>query len=149
MRRYYVVVLSLVLSLVLLGLSYAKETSMDSTSNLNDVLSDDFRVIYSIKDNYNTKKDKTFYASVINLSNNSTSYVIDFKEVNDSSYDNLYYKVNDSNEEKFIGSIDLGTLDIYGSNRDHGTYKIEIFSKDDNEYNFSYQLRTNSEGSIW
>lgn len=147
MKRFYVVVFSvLCLSVVLLGFSFSKETGTNDLSFLNEKETDDYRAVYSNGNVLNTVNNTSTVISITNRKSELVDIVVTFEEKNDLKYKNVFYKIGDGPEHVLVEeSIKLGSLNAYGRDGDHRNFNIEIYTKDDSEYNFLIKINNKVE----
>ena len=152
MKRFYIVLFSvLVLSVLLLGFSFSKESGSNELYFLNEETNKDYRVVYSNGNILNTVNNSSTMISFINLKNDTTDVVVTLKEKGKLIYKNVFYRVNNGPEHVLADTIiNLGTLNPYGEDGDHRVFNLQVYTKDDTEYNFEIlingQVRSNSNG---
>ena len=141
-KRFYIVLFCVFsLSVVLLGLSYSKESGVNNEIYLADNTNDTYRVIFDNDNLIDTGSNNTMTLSIINMKNEEFNYSIKLEELDDLKYKDVYYTINNGEEIKLKdGVIELGTLNSYGSVGDQGTYQILIYSKCNALYNFKVSL---------
>lgn len=141
-KRFYIVLFCVFsLSVVLLGLSYSKESGVNNEVYLADNTNDTYRVIFDNDNLIDTGSNNTMTLSIINMKNEEFNYSIKLKELDDLKYKDVYYTINNGEEIKLKDDvIELGTLNSYGSLGDQGTYQILIYSKCNALYNFEVSL---------
>lgn len=141
-KRFYIVLFCVFsLSVVLLGLSYSKESGVNNEVYLADNTNDTYRVIFDNDNLIDTGSNNTMTLSIINMKNEEFNYSIKLEELDDLKYKDVYYTINNGEEIKLKdGVIELGTLNSYGSVGDQGTYQILIYSKCNALYSFEVSL---------
>lgn len=139
MKRFYVVLfIVLCVSVVLLGFSFSKESgSNNELSFLNEVATGEYRVVFSPSNEINTVKNKSVLVSVVNKSANTSDIYVTLKEIDGKQYKNVFYKVNNGPEHVMVeNTIKLGSLEAFKTDGDHNVFNLEVYTKDDTEYNF-------------
>lgn len=149
-KRFYVVLFCVLsLSVVLLGLSFAKESGTNGDVYLADNTTDNYRVVFDEDNLIDTGKSNTMTVSIINLKNEEFNYSVVLNEVDNLKYKDVYYTVNGSEESKLKdGVIELGTLSAYGNKGDQGTYEILIYSKCNALYNFEVSINNKKSNTL-
>lgn len=129
-KRLMVIIASfVVLSIFLLGFSFAKESGKENEIYGIQSNTDNIRIVYS--DNIINKDNKSVDFSLINKSDLVKDYVI-VVEGNTSA--NIKYKIDDG-EEKVIGNtLYMGTLSPLGSEGDYVGHHIEFIFEEDIEF---------------
>ncbi len=138
MKRFYVVLLGILfVSVLLLGFSFAKESSIDRLSSLYELDNSELRIVYSRENKINTKNNTDITLSIINKKNFKREILVSVEEIHNDTYRNVFYKIDNGPEHLLVDSvISLGELAPYGKEGDHKNIKLSIYTKDDNEYNF-------------
>ena len=147
MKRFYVVLFSVLsISVVLLGFSFSKESGSNELSFLNEIESNDYRVVFSNGDVLNTVNNSSTELSLTNRKNEISDIYITLKEKDNNTYKNVFYKIDDGPEHVLVEeTIKLGTLNGYGVDGDHQIFKIQVYTKDNSEYNFSIKVNSTDE----
>lgn len=142
-KRFYVVLFCVLsISVVLLGFSFSKESGSNDALTLAESKDDEYRVIYSNNKRLNTTNNDNLNISVINKMNKDVDYYLVLDEINNTSYDELYYVLDDYEEQKVINNtIFLGELKSYGKDGDHVSKSLRIFSKKDEELEFKLDIK--------
>ena len=132
MNKRLVVILCcfFVISIVLLGVSFAQESGQDKVLSTTQDVSDNMRVIYSSKTV--NKDNKVIDLSIINKSNNIKDYVILVDGLSD--YSNIRYII-DGEEKDLSEVIYFGTLSSLGIEGDYKSHNIEFIFDADIEFN--------------
>lgn len=148
-KFYFVIFCVLMISVLLLGFSYSKESGKNDSIALAGVVSDKYRVIFSDGDRIDTAGNSTKDVSIINKSNELMGFKIILTEINNVEYKDVYYKINDGKEQRLInGIIELGELNKYGTNGDHLTYKLFIRSGSSEKYTFKLSVKENDKNIL-
>ena len=136
----------MICSVLLLGLSYSKQSSDEGNTGLIETNTDSFRVVYSSEDTLDTIKSNKVRFSLVNKKDNDTSYVLVLSEVDEDSFENVSYTIDGVNYYALTeNTINLGTLSAYGSDGDTGLYNVSL--KSNNKYIFDYYVEEVSYGS--
>lgn len=148
-KFYFVIFCVLMISVLLLGFSYSKESGKNDSIALAGVVSDKYRAIFSDGDRIDTSGNSTKDVSIINKSNELMGFKIILTEINNVEYKDVYYKINDGKEQRLInGIIELGELNKYGTNGDHLTYKLFIRSGSSEKYTFKLSVKENDKNIL-
>lgn len=139
-KKFYIILflISLV-SIMLLGFSYSKESGISEKKFINEIETDDYRLISSNDGVIRTKYDDGVHINLINKKDISTTYVLLFEEINGKSYNDIYYTLNNGNAIKFDGLIVLDELNSFGIEGDQKNYYLTIDSFE--EYDLKMSLK--------
>ena len=139
-RKFYVILVCLLsCSVILLGLSYSKQSSDNTDTGMIETNKDGFRVVYSTEDRLDTIKENKVNITVINKKNSNTSYGLYLNEIDEDMYENIQYTIDGINYYALTDNIiDLGTLSSYGTVGDIGMYTVIL--KSSNNYIFDYYV---------
>jgi hypothetical protein len=142
MKRIYIVLLCVFcISVVLLGFSFSKESGTNDLSFLDEFETTQYRVVFSPSKKINTVNNKTILVSFTNKNDILSNVIVTLKEVNDLEYKNVFYKVNNGPEHLLVdNSFELGSLEAFGTDGDHKTFKLDVYTKDKTEYNFNIYI---------
>jgi hypothetical protein len=124
-KYYFVLVLVLCASILLLGLSYSKESGISTYESIK-VEEKDYKVIYS-KKQVLTNDDNKIDINIINMKDES-DYQVNLKLLRGNMED-ISVIVDDEDEVPFTEVIKTGRLSKYGTDGDNKIYHIEIKSK--------------------
>ena len=154
-RFYLVLLIVLSLSILILSLSYSKESG--NTYYENVVTNEDgLKIVYANgKDlkgstmalkNYMKVSEKSF--SVTNQSKEDSYYELDI--ICDDCYNNgFYYSIDDAEPVLLKDRVILEeTLAGYGQEKDHATHSLRVFSPDKVINNISFNVRKITKGSF-
>lgn len=139
-KKFYIVIFCLIFcSVLLLGMSYSKNSNDSVDTGLIENSNDSFRAVYSSDKNLDTEDNNTLRVSLINKKNSNADYALYLKEMYNNDYQDVYYSI-DGGEEYLLtdGVIYLGTLNKYGSNGDVLVFDITIRSV--NKYSFYFSI---------
>lgn len=141
-KKIYVVLFSVFsLSVLLLGLSYSKESGVNNEVFLADSTNDNYRIIFDEDNFIDTGSNNKVTLSIINIRDEEVNYSIKLDELDGLKYKDVYYTINNGEETKLKdGIIELGSLNSYGTRGDQGTYEILIYSKCNALYNFEISI---------
>ena len=132
-KRLGIVIASFViLSVFLLGFSFAKESGKEHDNGLLESENNNVRVVYS--DNVINKSNKVVDVSLINKNENVKDYVIVIEGIDDNVIGSIKYKIDDGDEKVLTKTIYNGTLSGFGNNGDYGHHKIEFIFDNDIEF---------------
>lgn len=120
-----------IISVILLGASFSKESGQDKENNMTQDVSDNMRVIYS--SNVVNSNNKVINLSIINKSSNIKDYVINVDGLVD--YSNISYRIDGGDELPLTENIYLGTLSSLGDEGDYAHHNIEFIFDNDIEFN--------------
>ncbi len=139
MKRYYfVTIIVLSLSVLLLGLSYSKEAGTNDNSLLIQQVNDNYRIVYS-KDIVNTLDDNSVDISLVNKKNSNVSYALLLTEIDNKIVKDVTYSFNNGEEKEVkTNFIKIGNLKKFGTNGDYfgGTLTL----KANNDYSFKLKI---------
>ncbi len=140
-RIYIILFCVLCISVVLLGFSFSKDSGTKDLSFLKETDSEEFRVVYNKSNEVNTINDSEIMLSIINKSESSNEFAVTLIEKDNYAYKDVFYTINDGTECKLSnGRIILGSLNKYGTDGDFGTYKINVYTKNNVEYSFKVDV---------
>lgn len=131
MKRFYIILFSvLCLSVILLGLSYSQE-STDNTIGLNEEVATDLRVIYSANPrNIEVIDSITRDISITNRLTSSNSYFI---YINTTNPQDITYSLDNKEEIPLTKKlIYIGNLNSFGQANDQVTHQLQIYNKSNN-----------------
>ena len=138
-KFYFIVLCLLSCSMLLLGMSYSKDSLNDVEDSIIDSENNRFRVVYDRLGNLDTKDNNELEFNIINKRSIRVNYALYLKEVDNETYEDIYYSINDSEYQLLTdGVIDLGYLSKFGYDGDSKQYKITL--KSDSEYSFYYSV---------
>lgn len=120
----------LVVSVFLLGASFAKESGNDIKDETIRSGSDNVRIVYS--NNVINKDNKSVDISIINRSDVVKDYIITIDGISD--YSLIKYKIDNSEEKELSKEILYGTLSKYGDDGDYKGHNIEFVFDEDIEF---------------
>ena len=138
-NKYYIVLICmLTCSVLLLGLSYSKQSSEGVDNGLIEVNNDTYRVIYSTDKELNTIDGNEVRISLINKKDSDTNYAIELKEIDDDTYDNVSYSLDGINYYVLTDNvINLGVLNAYGNEGDSKQFTLSLKGIDNYTFNYS------------
>ncbi len=150
-KRVYIIVFSvLCVSIMLLSLSFAKESGPNNVNTLFQHSTDNYRVIYGDGDLINTYDSKVSDISLINKSNAKKVYALNIVSKDNKEYPNILYSLNGSKDSKLgDGVILLGSLEAFGTDGDHATYSLELKSQNKEDANFNISIKEISTKSLY
>ena len=156
LARFYIPLLIILsLSILILSLSYSKEsgnTAFEATvikeNNLKIVYANGIDLknpVVKLKDYMNAN---VYTFSITNEGKNNNYYELDI--ICNDCYDNDYYYSIDGAEPILITNKVLLEEDLekYGSNNDHVTHSLRVFSSSKAVNNMKYRIRTINKNSI-
>ena len=124
-KRLVIVVASFaILSVVLLGFSFAKESGKEAETYGIQTNTDNIRIVYS--NNVINKDNKSVDLSLINKSNDIKDYVITIEGIDSNVIGNIKYKLDDGEEKVLSKNIFNGTLSPFGNDGDYVAHHIEF-----------------------
>lgn len=139
-KFYVVLICMLTCSVLLLGLSYSKQSSDGVDNGLIENNTDTYRVIYSNLDDLNTLEKNIVRINLINKKDNVTNYALVLEEVDNDQYSDVFYSLDGENYYLLTDNmINLGTLNAYGSNGDTKQYNVSL--KGNDNYTFKYTVK--------
>lgn len=145
-KKFYIVIFCILsCSVLLLGMSYSKNSNDNMDTGLIEYSNDTFRVVYSHDKLLDTRDNNTLRVSLINKKYNDTSYALYLKEEDNKDINGVYYTINGEEYALTDNVIYLGTLSKYGTNGD--TYMFDISLRGADSYNFYYSIGEVSYGS--
>ncbi len=142
-KKYYLVLfLVLGLTLLLFGLSYAKNTGVVNEPVLIKEDIDGISVTYSKSNYLNLQENQEIDLVLINTNSLNTSYEIVVEEENGRSYDDVYYQINDSVSTKLESKVlTTGILKKIGNKGDIEKVNIKIWSLSKINYKFKITVK--------
>lgn len=139
-KFYVVLICMLTCSVLLLGLSYSKQSSDGVDNGLIENNTDTYRVIYSNMEDLNTLENNTVRINLINKKNNVTNYALVLEEVDDDNFSDVFYSIDGENYYLLTDNmINLGTLNAYGNDGDAKQYNVSLKGSDN--YTFKYTVK--------
>lgn len=124
-KRLIIVIASFViLSVFLLGFSFAKESGKEGEVYGIQTSTDSIRIVYS--DNVINKDNKIVDLSLINKSNEIKDYVITIEGIDSNVIGNIKYKLDDGEEKVLSKNVFNGTLSPFGNDGDYVPHHIEF-----------------------
>ena len=135
-KKYYIVlILVLVLSVVLFGFSYSKESGEDSILNINNEEINEFKITY--QDTNKIKLNEETNILITNESKDKINYQISLEEISDKKFIDVYYVIDNNKEQKLDKVIYIGELNSYGEDGDLNKHSIRIYSKTQKDLEFN------------
>lgn len=145
-NKFYLVIFCILsCSVLLLGMSYSKNSNDSMDAGLIEYSNEYFRVVYSHDNNLDTKDNNSLRVSLINKKYDDTSYALYLKEVNNKDISGVYYTINGEEYVLTDNVIYLGSLNSYGTDGD--SYIFDISLRGPEEYSFYYSIGEVSYGS--
>lgn len=146
-KRFYVVIFCILsCSVLLLGMSYSKDSNdLVDTESLK-VSNESYKAVYSSNEYLDTKDNNKLRVSLVNKKGIDTKYALYLKEKDNKIVENVYYSID--GEEEYLLTDDviyLGTLNKYGTEGD--TYIFDITLRGLDTYSFYYSIGEVSYGS--
>ena len=139
-KKFYIVIFCvLTCSVLLLGMSYSKNSNDSSDTGVIENNTDTFRVVYSTDSLLSTKSNNNLRISLTNKRSRDINYALYLKEIDNDIINDVYYSINDSEEYILTDNvIYLGKLSSYGTNGDMSSFNITLRSN--NDYSFYYSV---------
>lgn len=139
-KFYVVLICMLTCSVLLLGLSYSKQSSDGVDIGLIENNMDTYRAIYSNQEELNTLKNNQVRINLINKKDNATNYALVLEEVDNDTFENIFYSLDGENYYLLTDNmINLGTLNAYGNDGDTKQYNVSL--KASENYTFKYTIK--------
>lgn len=139
-KFYAVLICMLTCSVLLLGLSYSKQSSDGVDIGLIENNMDTYRAIYSNQEELNTLKNNQVRINLINKKDNATNYALVLEEVDNDTFENIFYSLDGENYYLLTDNmINLGTLNAYGNDGDTKQYDVSL--KASENYTFKYTIK--------
>lgn len=140
-KRFYVVLLSaLIVSLLLLGFSFSKESGNGDIAILSGNETDAYIAHFSNDGELDTEKNSHIDISIVNKNKKETSYYLYLNEIDKKILKDVYYSVNGGKEQRIEnGIIYLGNLKEYGTEGDFSLFQISL--KSENNYRFKLDVQ--------
>lgn len=139
-KFYVVLICMLTCSVLLLGLSYSKQSSDGVDIGLIENNMDTYRAIYSNQEELNTLKNNQVRINLINKKDNVTNYALVLEEVDNDIFENIFYSLDGENYYLLTDNmINLGTLNAYGNDGDTKQYDVSL--KASENYTFKYTIK--------
>ena len=142
-KKFYVTIICLLTcSVVLLGLSYSKQSTDNNDNNIIETNDEKYRVIYSHNEYLSTTKNNELKITLINKQNDDKDYALYLNEIDNDVYEDVSYTTDGTNYYTLTDNmINLGTLSAYGTTGDAKIYTIKL--KSNNNYVFEYFIAEN------
>lgn len=145
-NRFYLVVFCILsCSVLLLGMSYSKNSNDSMDTGLIEHSNEYFRVVYSHDKLLDTRDNNTLRVSLVNKKQIDTSYALYLKEVNNKDISGVYYTINGEEYVLTDNVIYLGSLSSYGTDGD--AYIFDVSLRGFEDYSFYYSIGEVSYGS--
>ena len=141
-KYYFIVLFVLILSILILGISFSKESSNEMSAVVNEVNNDKLRIIYKNENLFKLNKEFENDITIINNNSSNVRYAIILSEINGKKYENISYVI-DNSEVKQVndkGIIYIGKLNEYGFDNDLIIHHIKIFANNQNSSNYEFSL---------
>ncbi len=139
-KFYVVLICMLTCSVLLLGLSYSKQSSDGVDIGLIENNMDTYRAIYSNREELNTLKNNQVRINLINKKDNATNYALVLEEIDNDTFENIFYSLDGENYYLLTDNmINLGTLNAYGNDGDTKQYDVSL--KASENYTFKYTIK--------
>ena len=139
-KFYVVLICMLTCSVLLLGLSYSKQSSDGVDIGLIENNMDTYRAIYSNQEELNTLKNNQVRINLINKKDNATNYALVLEEVDNDTFENIFYSLDGENYYLLTDNmINLGTLNACGNDGDTKQYDVSL--KASENYTFKYTIK--------
>ena len=132
-------------SVLLLGMSYSKNSNDSMDTGLIEYSNDSYRVVYSHDNLLDTKDNNILRVSLVNKRYEDTSYALYLREEYNRDIEGISYILNGVEYVLTDNVIYLGSLSKYGTNGD--TYMFDITLKGTEERSFYYSIGEVSYGS--
>lgn len=132
-------------SVLLLGMSYSKNSNDSMDTGLIEYSNDGYRVVYSHDELLDTKDNNILRVSLVNMRYEDTSYALYLKEEYNRDIEGISYILNGEEYVLTDNVIYLGSLNKYGTDGD--TYMFDITLKGTEERSFYYSIGEVSYGS--
>lgn len=132
-------------SVLLLGMSYSKNSNDSMDTGLIEYSNDSYRVVYSHDELLDTKDNNILRVSLVNKRYEDTSYALYLREEYNRDIEGISYILNGVEYVLTDNVIYLGSLSKYGTNGD--TYMFDITLKGTEERSFYYSIGEVSYGS--
>ncbi len=141
-KRFYIILFCVLsVSVVLLGFSFSKESGTNDLVALTETIDKEFRVIYSNNKRIDTKENSIVNISLINKNEEISKFYLVLEEVNNNTYDSVYYSIDGAEKKELINNIIyLGELNSYGKDGDQKFYSIELISHKDENIEFKLNV---------
>ena len=139
-KFYVVLICMLTCSVLLLGLSYSKQSSDGVDIGLIENNMDTYRAIYSNQEELNTLKNNQVRINLINKKDNATNYALVLEEIDNDTFENIFYSLDGENYYLLTDNmINLGTLNAYSNDGDTKQYDVSL--KASENYTFKYTIK--------
>ena len=140
-KRFYILLVSIMLvSVVLLGFSYSKESGKNDNNFIAEINKVNYRVVFSSDKKLNTVDNSKMEIGIINKDQKINNFALVLSEVDNKNVENVYYSIDGKPNQLLVnGIIDLGELAPYGENGDFAFHTIEISSTSNYKFNMDVQ----------
>lgn len=131
-------------SVLLLGMSYSKESDNDSNLELNEYFDNNLRVVMSSEYKDITVSDYlTLDVSVINRGDYDLTYNMN---IIGQDLDELYYQIDDGEMFKVESSLLYSDeLSAYGTANDHNVHKLTIYNESNVDKTITINIKENKD----
>lgn len=139
-KKFYIVMFCVLsCSVLLLGMSYSKNSNDNLSPDLIESSNNSFRVVYSTDKNLDTRNNNELNVNLINKKSTNTHYALYLKEVNNLEVEGVYYSIDDGEDYLLTDNvIYLGELSKYGTDGDLLSFKLALKGLD--SYSFYYSI---------
>ncbi len=124
-KRFYIELFAIMLvSLLLLGMSFSKESGINAQMSLLETSTDDIRMVYLNGKNMSMENPSN-YISIINKKDEEVTYQVCLREVNDVMDYDVQYSIDDGESQKLEkGFVQEITLSPYGKDGDRIGFRL-------------------------
>ena len=128
-RFYFEIAAILVVSLLLLGFSFSRESGTNIKFSKIEAKYDDLKIVYG-NGRYITMSNSVHYYNIVNTGKEEKTYYIYISEINNAKDYKISYEIDDEVKEVVDGYITSITLKPYGTDGDRIGLKIKYIIED-------------------
>ena len=128
-KLYFVIASVLFISIILLSISYAKESKYEKESSTYEINEKNIKIIYQNNNHFKLNKNFSNNITIINKDSKEITYGIFINGIDNQEHSDIYYSINDKNKEKIKnGIIYIGTLTPFGTSNDLNSHSLKIYA---------------------
>ena len=128
-KLYFVIASVLFISIILLSISYAKESKYEKESSTYEINEKNIKIIYQNNNHFKLNKNFINNITIINKDSKEITYGIFINGIDNQEHSDIYYSINDKNKEKIKnGIIYIGTLTPFGTSNDLNSHSLKIYA---------------------
>ena len=131
-QLYLIITVVLFISVILLSISYAKESTYEQKTSTYEINEENIKIIYGKNNYFTLNKNFSNDITIVNKDSKEIAYGLFLKEVNNREYSNIYYSINGEKNKKIIKNLlYIGTLSKFGTQGDLNTLNVKLSADKD------------------